>query len=337
MTTSSVYGFAKEEHITMVLIQKKLIALMVFIFFPLLFIPSPQAYVLQGPHIIELMIEELGEAQSLFVRQKLIFYRIEMPEEENAEAMEIDTIETEVDPVEDIPLILPEESADVELQTSEIQLQSTLRYNLSNAFRSEISSEDSHRIHLYAQGETLTVIDEHLAAESETRFDLFKDLMLFRSRQALVDRLWQLGVDVSVSSLGRFEGQAAFVIGGQYPDESVSQIWLDKETFRPMRWIIHDASGDFGREPLEVRYLEWWKKENVWYPMRVEFFQNNQLIQVAIVEKLEINRTFPNEIFDIQELRARYPSAPPVEPEEARTEEPSEVEKTIQEFRKIYE
>jgi hypothetical protein len=208
-----------------------------------------------------------------------------MPKEEKGEAMAIDTIETDVDQVEDIPLILPVESADVELQTSEIQLQSTLRYNFSSAFRSEISSEDSHRIHLYVQGQTVTVIDEHLAAESETRFDLFKDLMLFRSRQALVDRLWQLGVDVSVTSLGRFEGQAAFVIGGQYPDESVSQIWLNKETFRPMRWIIHDAGGDFGREPLEVRYLEWWKKENVWYPMRIEFFQNNQLIQVAIVEK----------------------------------------------------
>lgn len=310
---------------------------MIVIFFPLLVIPSPQAYVLQGPHIIELMIEELGEAQSLFVKQKLIFYKIEMPKEEKAQTIEIDPIETEVDQVEDIPLILPAESANVELQTSEVQLQSTLIYNFSSAFRSEISSEDSHRIHLYVQGQTLTVIDEHLAADSETRFDLFKDLMLFRSRQALVDRLWQLGVDVSVSSLGRFEGQTAFVIGSQYPDESVSQIWLDKETFRPMRWIIHDAGRDFGREPLEVRYLEWWKKENIWYPMRVEFFQNNQLVQVAIVEKLEINRTFPDEIFDIQDLRARYPAAPPVEPGTAQTGEPSEVQKTIQEFRKIYD
>ena len=62
-----------------------------------------------------------------------------------------------------------------------------------------------------------------------------------------------------------------------------------------------------------------------------------QLIQVAIVEKLEINRTFPGEVFDIQDLRARYPSAPPAEPGDAPAGEPSEVQKTIQEFRKIYE
>ena len=33
-----------------------------------------QPYVLQGPHIIELMTEKLGQAQSLSVSQRVIFY-----------------------------------------------------------------------------------------------------------------------------------------------------------------------------------------------------------------------------------------------------------------------
>jgi hypothetical protein len=35
-----------------------------------------QPYVLQGPHIIELMTEKLGQAQSLSVSQRVIFYNI---------------------------------------------------------------------------------------------------------------------------------------------------------------------------------------------------------------------------------------------------------------------
>jgi hypothetical protein len=42
-----------------------------------IFISGPvQAYVLQGPHILDLMIEQLGEAKSLYVSQELIFYRL---------------------------------------------------------------------------------------------------------------------------------------------------------------------------------------------------------------------------------------------------------------------
>jgi hypothetical protein len=171
------------------LIQKKIVTLAVYFFLIALIIPSTQAYVLQGPHILELMIAELGEAGSLFVKQKLIFYKTELPQEEEPVATEIDAVEPEVDKVEEITLILPMESSDVELRTSEVELDSTLSYNFSHAFRSEIFSEDSHRIHLYVEGQTLTVIDDHIAADAQTRFDLFKDLMLFRSREALVDRL----------------------------------------------------------------------------------------------------------------------------------------------------
>ena len=41
------------------------------------FIHGPvHGYVLQGLHILDLMIEQLGEAQGLFVTQDLIFYRL---------------------------------------------------------------------------------------------------------------------------------------------------------------------------------------------------------------------------------------------------------------------
>ena len=38
----------------------------------------------------------------------------------------------------------------------------------------------------------------------------------------LSERLSDLGVDISISSLGKFEGQPAFVVGAEYPDETAS-------------------------------------------------------------------------------------------------------------------
>ena len=41
------------------------------------FVASTHAYVLQGPHALDLMIENLGKAKSLFVSHKIIYYRAE--------------------------------------------------------------------------------------------------------------------------------------------------------------------------------------------------------------------------------------------------------------------
>lgn len=41
----------------------------------IVFVTPIYAYVLQGPHVLDLMIENLGKAKSLFVSHKIIFYR----------------------------------------------------------------------------------------------------------------------------------------------------------------------------------------------------------------------------------------------------------------------
>ena len=48
-----------------------LIVILVFIFNPM-----AAAFVLQGQHILELMTEKLGQGQSLFITQNVVFYNI---------------------------------------------------------------------------------------------------------------------------------------------------------------------------------------------------------------------------------------------------------------------
>jgi len=138
-----------------------------------LFCVHVNAYVLQGPHILELMTKKLGKSERLMVSQKLILY-------------------------------------DDSLEKGAVELEETLRYVFPEAFRSDILSKNVERIQVVSKGVVLTVIDGKVTAEPETRFDRYKDILLYRSRMLLEQRLSILGVDVKMSSVGRFEGKPAY-------------------------------------------------------------------------------------------------------------------------------
>ena len=322
----------------MTILRKKLLTICVFIFFSLFIIAPVQAYVLQGLHLIDLMIEQLGEAQSLYVTQDLIFYRL-------ASQIDIETDETieERQTLDDMDIDLPVEQRvqlDENVTPEEmLQLEETLRFVFSHSFRSDAKSSDSERIHVVSGDRSLTIVDGNIVPPVANRFDLYKDIFLYRTRELLSERLLQLGVDVSISSLGRSDGEIAFVLGAVYPDESVSQIWIDRDTFLPKRWIIQGIGEGSRSDVLEVRYLTWWKSGPVRYPSRIEFYQDGKLVRVNQIKSFREDDVFSEDLFDIEHLRSVYPPVPdqPHVPGEEEEEEPSEVQKTIDEFRRVFE
>ena len=297
------------------------------------------AYVLQGPHVLDLMIENLGKAKSLFVSQKIIFYRSGFVDdsEQLSPGSESKQPSDTVDAAGGSRRTEDHYADEIAEVSETMELEGSLRYIFSQAFRSDARSNDSERIFIFSNGKTLTLIDGNSAPEATNRFDLYKDLLFYRSREKLVERLIKLGVDVSISSLGRFEEKIAFVIGAEYPDESVSQVWIDQNTFLPLRWIIKGADPAGESDTLEIRYLIWWKIDKIRYPSRIEFYQDGNLVRVNQAINFEENATFSDELFDIDYLRTVSPRAPaqPIVPGEP--QEPSEVEKTIEEFRRIFE
>ncbi len=266
------------------------------------FVPA-NAYVLQGSHLIKLMTKNIGKTKSLFVSQKLIFY-------------------------------------DDSFEDGKIELKETLKYVFPAKFRSDIVSKNSKRIHVVAKGISLTVIDEKTVDGHETLFDRYKDIILYNSRSALLQRLVHLGINVSVSSLGRFQNKPVYVLGAQYPDESVSQIWLNKDTFRPFRWIIISNKSGSRRDSLEVRYYKWRKIRTIWYPMHIEFYQDDNLIRMIEVDEIKVAPGFSAGLFDINRLKSTYPkdtTDSQVLSKQRQPDELSEVQKMIEEFKKIYE
>jgi hypothetical protein len=304
----------------------------------LLVLTSPlNAYVLQGRHVLDLMIEKLGPAESLFVSEKIVVYPMAAAANEPGAATGNISSGPESTAGDDAPAIPAVETQPEAQEPQTLELEGTLRYVFARAFRSDARSPDSERIFLDVGGRTLTIVDNMIVPETANRFDFFKDILLYRSREDLAQRLLQLGVDPSVSSLGRFEDKIAFVIGAHYPDETGNQLWVDKDTLLPLRLIIRGVYGADHSSKAEIRYLVWWKIGETRYPSRIEFYQDGNLVRVSQAQSFEENAMFSEELFDIEHLKAIYPRAPlqPIPPEAA--EEPSEVQKTIEDFKRIFE
>ena len=184
---------------------KKTLLLFGSIAFLFFFVGPLNAYVLQGRHVLDLMIEKLGPAESLFVTERLVFYQMPAGVNQQNAATDKDTSPFENIAGDYTPAIQQVETDQETLELETIELEGTLRYVFSRAFRSDARSSDSERVHITVDGQTLTIVDNNIVPDAVNRFDLYKDIMLYRSREALAERLLQLGVDVSVSTLGRFE------------------------------------------------------------------------------------------------------------------------------------
>ena len=258
------------------------------------------AFVLLGPQILELMRKELGTAEQLLVSQKLVLYQ-----EDFAEGAVI--------------------------------LEEKLRYIFPDTFRSDILAENVEVIHVFSKGRSVTVIDGKITSDRETELDHYKDIILYNTRELLEDRLPKYGLDVYTSSLGRFQGRLAYIVGAQYPDETVPQLWIDKNTFKPFRWIMFGGTAENREDLLEFRFYEWQQVDKIRYPMRIEFYQGENLVRMIQVDEIKVNVKFPDKLFDIRHLRSTYPHAISIEPEKVESNELNEVQKVLEKFQKIVE
>jgi len=331
-----------------------------------------QPYVLQGPHIIQLMTAKLGQAQSLSVSQRVIFYNIAPQPQaisekdsdgelktavsgpEHKQATPDETAVPQADSLSknnslddfNDPTSLPDGPPAVTAQTDSspvlretIQLDESLKYLFSEAFRSDIVSESNQRLFVSNQDQTITVIDGVISDVGASQFDVYKDLLLYRSKDILLERLSNLGIDISVSSLGRFDGRLALVVGAEFPDQTVPQVWIDKETFHPLGIIIFGAKSPYSTQTgfLEIRYSNWQQIGKISYPMQIEFIQDGQTVRAIEVEDYQINPIFPKDVFDIARLKLEYREPMGTPNRTGESEGLSEVQKTIEEFKKIFE
>ncbi len=260
--------------------------------------PLANAYILKGEHVLQLMIEKINFPIRLSVNQQISFF-----------------------------------NSGIETEAVNAEYPQWVRYKIPGQFRSDIDADELKRIQVVASDKTLTVIDGKMVSDFERWMDHYKDIFFYRSRKQLVEKLESLGINFSVTSLGRYNGKICFVLGAEYPDESVPQLWVAKDTFRPMRWIfeISDVLGVV--EQKEIRYGDWKSYYKSWYPSMIDFYQGQNLIQRISVQDVEINPALADVLFDIENFKMLYSTTIS---EETNSADQNDIEKRIEEFNSIY-
>ncbi|MFO7965041.1 MAG: hypothetical protein R6U50_14050 [Desulfobacterales bacterium] len=256
-------------------------------------------YVLEGAHILDMYVKNQGKAGNVAVRQRLKTHE----------------------------------------STHSLELFQILTYKHPDKYRMEISEGGREWVYARSNGRSVTVIDGKLSDVEESIFERYPDLLIGRSRSALQQHLLELGVDVSISSLGRFNGSVVYVIGARYPDESRPQIWFDKEAFLPVRWLAPDRGG--ARKPAckEIVFLDWREVNGIRYPMHMKFNINAVNVREIIVDAVNRDVTIPDDQFDIGMIRAAHPRTRGehlIEIDSGKPSESAEPRSLIENFERMY-
>lgn len=263
-------------------------------------VPNPSgAYVLEGPHVLDLTAKALGRIAALQVGQKLLIYP-QMPET--------------------LPTVFDE----------------TAIYVMPERFRSDIVSERIQRTHLVFADSSLTVIDGR-SAVGNNPFNLYQLLLRSRTRPRLIRNLNRLGVETAISSLGRLDERVVFVLGAHYPDESVSQLAIDKESFLPIRLLLVDREAEAAGRRLEILYENWQKVQSGWFPYQVRFMVNGLLAREIRVAELRVNPSIPSELMDLEALKASVAAKSADTPQGQKQEAVEAVQQAVEDFQKKFE
>jgi hypothetical protein len=317
---------------------------------------------LTGPAVLDTMLKQIGPAKTIVVRQRvesvipagLAGSEVEAaavlppPAAMAAEAAELapgaEATTTGGDAAVDA-LAAAGPLADAQPAHPPIRTEELI-YQLPGGYRAEIRSDAIQRLYLEVGGEALLVIDGRLESQGSGWFERYKDLLLFTRRLALHRHLARKGVDLGVASLGLWEARPVYVLGARFPDAAPAQIWVDKETLLPLRWLwqlpldgaIDRSDGEAVRR-FEIRYDRWQLFGKRRYPLRVQFFENHVLVRTLMAENIVVDAEVDAKLMDLEAVRqAALPPEENLAPEEV-VGDPAvdEIQEAIDIFKKRYE
>lgn len=227
---------------------------------------STVAAALEGPHVLYLVAKAYGSIAALQVNQKLIAY----PQ---------------------IPEAFPE------------VFDETAIYVMPDRFRADLVTETRQHIYLEVGDRSLTLMDGRLV-EEPLPFLNYQRVLRSRTQPQLMRTLNQMGVETAISSLGRVAETVVYVLGARYPDESVTQLAIDKQTFLPLRLLLVGGEPGTGNRRQEIFFYNWQKVQSGWFPFQIVFFLNGRLVREIRVANLRLNPSIPADVLDLEALKA---------------------------------
>lgn len=179
----------------------------------------------------------------------------------------------------------------------ELTVDATLSLKLPGRCRLEVGTRDGKRVAMVSNAGRRRAVGPELAALGAA-LEQVCPLLASRSgsdaegKAALERHLRALGVEERRSSLGRFGGEVAYVLGN--PADGRPQLWVYKDTFRPARVRSTDRAG----VAWDVRFVDFQSPTTgEWMPRTIEVWRGNERVLRFAALRADNRATLADSLF----------------------------------------
>ena len=141
------------------------------------------------------------------------------------------------------------------------------------------------------------------AAKSSTDYT-FRRLFLKSDKNTTMTLLTEMGIDLSLVAITRYNGVIAYRLGEK--DPKGPKLLVEKEKFLPLL-LSYRLWGDTGQKTVTVLFSDYRKVAEGWYPYETAIFTEEELEERYFVIDLLVNTPIESSFFDQHEEPFRYP------------------------------
>lgn len=168
-------------------------------------------------------------------------------------------------------------------------------------YRSEIASQPGKRLIIRNRSRTLRIINGEVTYDKESKGFLFHFLMLAQDPKQILECLEELGINLDMVSLTRFEDRIAYLIGDK--EEGSPRLLVDKDLFLPLLLQY----GNLLFRASDYRELI----EKMWYPYHIVYEFTGANIEDYLKEEYRIKDVIVNppieeSLFDIPLIKTQF-------------------------------
>jgi hypothetical protein len=132
------------------------------------------------------------------------------------------------------------------------------------------------------------------AEERSVEDRVFRELLIASSPRRLLPRLSEWGIDTQQVAYTRLEGTVAYGIGEKDPKRP--KLLIEKARVLPLL-MVYQRPGQEAGELIRVRFLDYRKVEQGWFPFEIHTFSGDQWIEKYSVHSVKVNAPLKPSLF----------------------------------------
>ncbi len=252
-----------------------------------------EAFVPKAPHLLYLVVEKIGMPTAMRVSQTRQVVPAPLNDgggktEEMAPKIESDIIGNAI-----------KDTIAAEIMS----LSENVTYAFPDRLHAEIHNDEIHQFYVLSDNRFVKVENGRITGLEPGPNEYYIDPLLYRDHKKLMAVLVGRDINTEKVTLQRLDGEICWVIGEPaFGGQENPGLWVGKDNFFPKRYLLKRA----GRT-IDIRYADWNQVSRCWCPRKISIFMDGTLFAKIEVDNMTLTSKVPNSLFDINEIRERYP------------------------------